>query len=172
MPVSAENFPPVSPSLNDTTFDGDFRISDRSSLGFIIAILLTNSLGVVGNGILLLSLVIYKPLRRSASCSLMAHCVAIDLYSCAIAVPSSAIPFFLGPNYDLPVKYCHYQPVVNYFTLTLGMYATCILAVHRLVATILPHQFVVLTNQGVLLGNIYNLHYCHYCYVHDIMPRA
>ncbi|OWA49824.1 hypothetical protein BV898_14359 [Hypsibius exemplaris] len=107
-----------------------------------ILLLLVNVCGAIGSAILLLAIAIHKPLRRSSSCALLAHCIALDLYATAIAVPVSVIvPTLLGPAHPLPNPFCKYSPLFVYAAIFAATWASTILALNRLVAAILPRQF-------------------------------
>ncbi|OQV23003.1 hypothetical protein BV898_03053 [Hypsibius exemplaris] len=73
---------------------------EKQVLGWTVAVLLTNCCGALANILLMLTLILHKPLRQSSSSSLIIHTVCIDLYICALAVPVSAIPIYLGPRYE------------------------------------------------------------------------
>ena len=107
-------------------------------------IILTNSLGACANVLLLLSLAIHRPLRRSSSWALITHCIAIDLCMICVAVPNTVIPVYLGPHYSLPANFCTYQTLYVYSAYIASFYASGILAIQRLIATVAPDHFLVI----------------------------
>jgi hypothetical protein len=135
---------------NTTLTTSLMRLRDSQYLGWIITVLLTNTLGTLVNILLLLALVIHRPLRRSSSCALIAHCVVIDLYTTAVTVPTATIPVYLSATYNLPKHFCKYQSLFIFMAYGAGMYASSILAIHRLVATIFPRYFKVLTRKPII----------------------
>ncbi|OQV24799.1 hypothetical protein BV898_01391 [Hypsibius exemplaris] len=128
-------------------------VPDHSTqlLIWITAVLTIVSVGTVANILLLLAIAIHKPLRKSSSSALIAHCIAIDLYTTAVTVPTSTIPVYLGPGYYLPRDFCKYQPLFVVFVYPAGMYATCVVAIHRLIATLLPQFFPRFTKRRVIV---------------------
>ncbi|OQV11797.1 hypothetical protein BV898_13922 [Hypsibius exemplaris] len=123
-------------------------------LGWIISVLVTNILGGVANVLLLISLFVYRPLRRSSSWALIVHCIAIDLWMTTVSVPNATIPVYLGPHYPLSRAFCTYQNLYVYSAYVAGFYAECVLAIHRLVATVLPHHFHLLTKKSAIISII------------------
>ncbi|OQV22837.1 hypothetical protein BV898_03270 [Hypsibius exemplaris] len=123
---------------------------DPRIIGWFAATVVTNGFGVIANIILLLSLTVYKPLRRSASSALIIHCIAIDLCATVVAVPIDTIPVFLGPTWPLPLTFCKYQGLYLYITYVASQYASTVLAFHRLTAAIVPHKFHIFTTKLAL----------------------
>ena len=117
------------------------------TLAVFVAIIVTNALGSVANFLLLLAMIRCPPLRKSSNSPLIMHCIAIDLYTTLVAAPSVIIPFYLGPTYPLPESVCRYQALYMYTAFCAGMVASCVVALHRLMATILPRHFHILTKQ-------------------------
>ncbi|OQV17506.1 hypothetical protein BV898_08439 [Hypsibius exemplaris] len=126
----------------------------RQLICWITAVLATNVFGTVANAILLLVLTAHRPLRQSASCALIVHCIIIDLYSTAVVVPVLTVPVYLGPAFPLPRDFCRFQPLIIYSSYAASMYASCVLALHRLLATLIPHRFHVLTGRRPLTAMI------------------
>ncbi|OQV23088.1 hypothetical protein BV898_03133 [Hypsibius exemplaris] len=110
-------------------------------LFFIIGVLLTNAAGAIANVILLLAMAVYGPLRKSMSSVLLIQCIAIDLYATTIAVPLTVIPVYLGPKLQLSSTFCKFTPLFIYLAYSCGMYAEAVVAVHRLIATLIPQRF-------------------------------
>ncbi|OQV12495.1 hypothetical protein BV898_13221 [Hypsibius exemplaris] len=123
-------------------------------LSWLVGLILTNAFGTVANTVLLLVMFVHKSLRRSSSCSLIVHCITIDLYLAAVVQPIFSIPIYLGPLHRLPRYFCQFQPLSVYSVYTAGMYASSNLAIHRLFATVWPQKFTVLTGKPVLVGLI------------------
>ncbi|OQV16368.1 hypothetical protein BV898_09513 [Hypsibius exemplaris] len=121
-------------------------------LGFLIAVVLTNAAGTLANIILLVAIFTHRPLRKSSSWLLIVHCIAVDLYTTIVAVPAITVPFYLGPAFPLPEAVCTYQTLYANIAYTAGMYATCVLSIHRLVAVVLPKHFRFFTTTSALLG--------------------
>ncbi|OWA50816.1 hypothetical protein BV898_15322 [Hypsibius exemplaris] len=125
--------------------------TDSRIVGWFIATILTNGFGVVSNFIVLLALIVYKPLRRSSSSLLIIHCIVIDLYATAIAVPIDTIPLYLGPTWPLPPTFCKYQGLYLYITYAASQYASAVLAFHRLTAVICPLKFKIFTKRSAIV---------------------
>ena len=89
----------------------------------------------------------YPPLRKSSSSPLIMHCIIIDLYITLVAAPAVIIPFYLGPTYPLPESVCKYQSLYMYNAYAAGMVASCVVALHRLIATMLPNYFKLFTKR-------------------------
>ncbi|OQV23008.1 hypothetical protein BV898_03058 [Hypsibius exemplaris] len=123
---------------------------DKQVLGWAIAVLLTNGCGALANVLLLLTLILHKSLRRSASSFLIIHTVCLDLYICAFAVPVAVIPTYLGPTYQLPRGFCKYQTLYVHMMYQAEMYAATMLALHRAVATVSPRVFGRMTTKAAI----------------------
>lgn len=111
---------------------------------------MANSFGTVANIVLLLVMAIHQRLRQSSNWALIANCIVIDLYATSIAMPLITIPLYLGHTWQLPGNFCKYQSLFIYVIYAASMYASVVLAVQRLVATILPHSFAIMTKRTCL----------------------
>ena len=101
--ATVHNVTNATPAIHDS-FSDDPRV-----LVWIVIGLLTDGFGMVANTILLLAMIIHRPLRLSSSCALIAHCIVIDIYATAVAIPTDTIPVYLGPDWPLPKTFCNYQ---------------------------------------------------------------
>ena len=142
--------------LNETVYNQTYPFTENNHdiTYWITAIFLTNLFGACANILLLLVMGLYQPLRRSSSCSLIVHCIAIDLYITAVGVPISIVPTLLGPSIKLPDNYCIYKLIFVYAIYCVSMYASCFLALHRLMAAISPKLFSVFARKFVLISLI------------------
>ncbi|OWA52379.1 hypothetical protein BV898_16834 [Hypsibius exemplaris] len=125
---------------------------ERQLLIFFVAVILTNGTGILSNILLLIATAVHQPLRRSSSSPLIVHCLLIDLYTAAISTPIGFIPIYLGPvGHDyLAQSICKYNTLILYLPIGCSMWASSVLAVHRFIAAIFPHQFVCLTRKPAL----------------------
>ncbi|OQV16306.1 hypothetical protein BV898_09614 [Hypsibius exemplaris] len=128
--------------------------SSSSDLWWIFGVMTTNTVGIFANILLLLAVIVHKPLRRSSSSALIIHCIAIDLYTTTVSVPSTTIPFYLGPTHQLPKDFCKYQPYIAYLAWVCGMDASSLLSLHRFVAALFPNQFPRFRKTAAIAGLI------------------
>ncbi|OQV22713.1 hypothetical protein BV898_03542 [Hypsibius exemplaris] len=119
-------------------------------LAWIIAEILTCGIGAIANVILLLVILFHQPLRQSSSSMLIAHSILIDLYTCPIAVSVGAIPTYLGPDYPRSEIYCRFAPLWVYLVYPAEAWATMLLAIHRLAASLSPFQFAKLKTRRAI----------------------
>ncbi|OWA54327.1 hypothetical protein BV898_18735 [Hypsibius exemplaris] len=125
-------------------------VKSHELLWWTASILGLNFAGALANILLLLVMTVYKPLRQSSSCALLVHCIVIDLYQTVVAVPAQIIPVYMGPTHSLPTFYCRTLPLLVFSTSWASMHASCALAMHRLVATVLPHRYAAFTKRSSL----------------------
>lgn len=144
--------------MNDTIAHGNTTQKNTADdswhaqvLAWLTVILTTNALGTVANIILLLSLFLHRPLRRSSSSLLIAHCIITDIFTTAVVVPITDIPVYLGPGHRLPRHWCTYQSLYLYAVYPAGMWAACLLALHRFIATVWPQYLPVFQRRTVVV---------------------
>ena len=141
-------------NLNTTTMRSTTASQNTETLTVYVAILLTNIFGAAANIILLLAMVRFPELRKSSGSALIMHCIIIDLYTTVVAVPSMIITSRIKAVYNLPESACKDQSLYLYIAYSATMYASCVVALHRLVATILPRHFSFLTKKSAIITMI------------------
>ena len=142
-------------SVNVTTGNSTaVAATDGQLLAWIIADGATCIIGAISNLILLLTIFVHPPLRQSSSSALIAHSIVVDLYCCTISVPVGAIILYLGPGHPQAVSFCRYLPLWVYVIYPCEAWATVMLAVHRLAATVSPIFFSKLKSRSVIVGMI------------------
>ena len=124
---------------------------DAPHFAVFIGIMVTNFFGSAANIILLLAMIRCPPLRKSSSSALIMHCIIIDLCTTLLAMPSMMITSQIGAVYNLPETACKFQSLYVYIVFPLNMYASCILAIHRLIATIFPRKFDYFTKKPAII---------------------
>ncbi|OQV12427.1 hypothetical protein BV898_13303 [Hypsibius exemplaris] len=142
---------------NDTIIQNATRVTlippaPSELLAWIIAELLTAGIGIVANAILLLAIITYAPLRQSSSSILIGHCILIDIYTCAIAASIAGSPTYLDPDhiYQQTQTFCRFRPLWAYLVYPAEAWATMLLALHRLVASLSPTLFGRLKTRRVI----------------------
>ncbi|OQV23087.1 hypothetical protein BV898_03132 [Hypsibius exemplaris] len=140
------------PMVNSTNSTSNAPSRYYQMLFFLLAVLLTNAAGAIANVILLLAMAIHRPLRKSSSCVLIAQCIVIDLYVTTVAVPLTAVPFYMGSKAKLSANFCRYETLFLYLAYSCGMYAEAVVAVHRLIATVLPQHFALFKRRSSIIG--------------------
>lgn len=141
-------------SLTNLTVPSSSLPTSGQLLSWIVADLLSNSVGAVVNLILLLAFVIHAPLRHSSSFALIVHCVIIDLYTCTVAVPVGAIYLYLGAEYPRSREFCRYLPLWVYLIYPCEAWSTLFLALHRLAAALTPQHFAKLKTRPIITAMI------------------
>ena len=121
--------------------------SNYQVLWFAIT-LITTMFGVFSNFLLLLTLFIHKPLRKSLSWALITHMCLLNLYLTAVTVPMNTIPIYLGPGHRFPPNFCRYQALYIYFVYGVGTWAESFIALQRLAASISPPFFALIIKRS------------------------
>ena len=121
---------------------------------FSVASFATASFGAVANVVLLLAMSRYQPLRKTPSFNLITHCVLVDLYTTTVTVPLNVLPVYLGPEYPLPVRYCSWAALFEFSGYVASLHAASVLALHRLVAIVMPWYFTAISQKWVLALSI------------------
>ena len=137
--VSNTGLSPLSPS-----------IYLRSWFAWVICTLITNVFGVLANATLMFITLTYKKIRDSSSSVLILHCIALDLYISLVAAPVDSLLGYLGPGQWLPRNFCHYYGLLSYSWYYVHVWASCVLAFQRLMATLMPHTYDRRTRKPVL----------------------
>ena len=139
-------------TLQNTTMNSSLIASQNAQfLAVFIVVILTNFCGACLNILLLLAMIRSPQLRKSSSSALIMHCIIIDLYSTIVGIPASAITSQIGRDHRLPESACRYQTLYIYMPVSANMYAACVVALHRLIATILPRHFTLLTRKSAMI---------------------
>ncbi|OQV19450.1 hypothetical protein BV898_06441 [Hypsibius exemplaris] len=144
--------------MNSTSTNNSFPLASRppnpfvdpkSLLYFTVFLLLTNAFGTVANILLLLAIAIHRPLRKTVSHILIAHCLVLDLASTIVSVPASVVQVYLPPH--LPAYFCRYEGLLVYGVNMAISWATTVIALQRLAAALLHRHFkTFMTTRGFL----------------------
>ncbi|OQV23084.1 hypothetical protein BV898_03130 [Hypsibius exemplaris] len=123
-------------------------------IGYLVTALTLAFFGAVLNVLLLAALTVHQPLRETSGRALLIHCILMDFYITTIGVPIVSITLFLGPTHILPRYFCKYQPIYIYMPAAVGVLASSLLAIHRLIATVWPQTFAAVSNSRVITALI------------------
>ncbi|OWA51052.1 hypothetical protein BV898_15554 [Hypsibius exemplaris] len=110
-------------------------------LYWLVSVLLTTGFATFANAVLLTALLINRKLRESSSSPLLIHIISLELLKATLAVPIYVLPLYLGPTWILPAHFCPIQHFIVYVTFEAELYADSLIAVHRLIATVMPRHF-------------------------------
>lgn len=131
----------------------DPALYPRSWLGWLICTVLTCCFGLFANALLLTITLTYRKIRDSSSAALILHCTAVDLYlSVVVAVDCGRA--YLGPRQWVPRDFCRFYGLWYYGVYAVHVWAACMLAFQRLVATLLPQQYRWFARKPVLAAMI------------------
>jgi 7 transmembrane receptor (rhodopsin family) len=131
-----------------TFFHASYR---KSWLIWLTCVLITSFFGVLANTLLLLTSLLYREIRQTSSCPLIVHCIILDLYLSAVVAPVNCILAYLGPKQYLPPQFCRFFGLGFYSIYGVHVWAACVLAFQRLVATFSPHQYDRFTTRKAMI---------------------
>ena len=118
---------------------------------WIACTLITCIFGTLANGVLLTVTIVYKKIRDSSSSALIVHSIIVDLYISAVVAPVISILGYLGPQYRLPDQFCRFFGLGFYGLYYVHVWAGCVLAFQRLLATCWPMSYAKFTKKPVLI---------------------
>jgi hypothetical protein len=134
---------------NSSNFTANFRMN-RTSLYeahyssliiFMIITMTINVIGAIANLTIFIATMTYRPLRKSSSCPLLAHCILLDLFSTICPEPGLLLITYFGSIFELPKNFCHGFGPLLFVTLFTNNWAHATLAINRLIAAVFPHQY-------------------------------
>ena len=115
---------------------------------------MTCAFGVLANATVFIVTLSYRKIRDSSSSALILRCIALDLYVSFISAPVISLLGYLGPKRWLPKDFCKFLSLGFYVVFHVHIWATCMLAFQRLIATLLPPHYAKFTRKRVLAGMI------------------
>jgi hypothetical protein len=135
-------------SLNNASL---FELHYSSLIIFMVIILTINFSGAVANGIIFIATMTYRPLHRSSSSLLLAHCILLDFFTTICVEPSLVLVTYFGSVASLPKNFCHGFGPLLFVTLFANNWSHATLAINRFIAAAFPHQYKYFVTRPALI---------------------
>ncbi|OQV23089.1 hypothetical protein BV898_03134 [Hypsibius exemplaris] len=124
-----------------------------SLVAWVILVLLINFLGAAANGVTFAATLTYRPLRKSSSCFLLAHCIINDLITCLLIEPGVVLIIYMDGG-SLRPGFCRSWGLFVYLTFFANNWAHGLLACNRFIAAIFPYRYKFFTAKIMLTFTI------------------
>ncbi|OQV23639.1 hypothetical protein BV898_02382 [Hypsibius exemplaris] len=125
----------------------------RSLIVWTVAVLTINLIGALANILTFIATLTYRPLRKSSSCLLLAHCILLDTFITVVTEIGAVLVTLFGDRL-FPAHFCQAWGVFVFGPTFVGNWAHALLAFNRFVAATFPHQYRRSTARPVLLATI------------------
>ncbi|OQV23091.1 hypothetical protein BV898_03136 [Hypsibius exemplaris] len=124
-----------------------------SLLAWVVLVLLINFLGAAANDVTFAATRTYRPLRKSSSCFLLAHCIIDGLIASLLIEPGVVLKIYMDGG-SLRPGLCRSCGSFVYLTFFANNWAHGLLACNRFIAAIFPYRYKFFTAKIILTLSI------------------